>query len=388
MLDAPKFLSKYNSLKSAALKNRYITNRCIEPLLTSLSNQFSQCVLGTSEGGMSIHSLQIGTGSKRILIWSQMHGNESTTTKALFDLFNYFELSDSKALLEACTLFIIPILNPDGADAYTRLNKNHVDLNRDAKVLTQSESQILRSVYKEFKPDFCFNMHGQRTIFSAGNTSNSAVLSFLSPSENDERSLTPTRQKSMEVIQVMNSALQQYLPNQIGRYDDGYNDNCVGDYFQTQGTPTVLFEAGHFPKDYNREETRKFMALALMSALDYVANNSVSGIDYKSYFDIPENDKLFYDVIVRKAQLSSHNPEIFNDIGIQYTEVLVSGSIVFKPKIVFVGDLKSKQGHFEIDADFKQVSHPDFEVLSNGNEIDFIMIEFTKNLLFSNNNLM
>tara|TARA_B100000767_G_scaffold135830_1_gene128770 strand:- start:42564 stop:43730 length:1167 start_codon:yes stop_codon:yes gene_type:complete len=388
MLDAPKFLSKYNSLKAAALKNRYITNRCIEPLLTSLSNQFSQSVLGTSEGGMSIHGLQIGTGSKRILIWSQMHGNESTTTKALFDLFNYFELSDSKALLEACTLFIIPILNPDGADAYTRLNKNQVDLNRDAKVLTQSESQILRSVYKEFKPDFCFNMHGQRTIFSAGNTSNSAVLSFLSPSENDERSLTTTRQKSMEVIQVMNSALQQYLPNQIGRYDDGYNDNCVGDYFQTQGTPTVLFEAGHFPKDYNREETRKFMALALMSALDYVANNSVSGIDYKSYFDIPENDKLFYDVIVRKAQLSSHNPEVFNDIGIQYTEVLVSGSIVFKPKIVFVGDLKSKQGHFEIDADFKQVSHPDFEVLSNGNEIDFIMIEFTKNLLFNNNNLM
>lgn len=388
MLDAPKFLSKYNSLKSSALKNRYITNRCIEPLLTSLSNQFSQSVLGTSEGGMSIHGLQIGTGSKRILIWSQMHGNESTTTKALFDLFNYFELSDSKALLEACTLFIIPILNPDGADAYTRLNKNQVDLNRDAKALTQSESQILRSVYKEFMPDFCFNMHGQRTIFSAGNTSNSAVLSFLSPSENDERHLTTTRQKSMEVIQVMNSALQQYLPNQIGRYDDGYNDNCVGDYFQTQGTPTVLFEAGHFPKDYNREETRKFMALALMSALDYVANNSVSGIDYKSYFDIPENDKLFYDVIVRKAQLSSHNPEIFNDIGIQYTEVLVSGSIVFKPKIVFVGDLKSKQGHFEIDADFKQVSHPDFEVLSNGNEIDFIMIEFTKNLLFSNNNLM
>ena len=51
----------------------------------------------------------------------------------------------------------------------------------------------------------------------------------------------------MEVIQVMNSALQQYLPNQIGRYDDGYNDNCVGDYFQTQGTPTVLFEAGTLP---------------------------------------------------------------------------------------------------------------------------------------------
>ena len=115
-----------------------------------------------------------------------MHGNESTTTKAIFDLFNYFELADSKALLEACTLLIIPILNPDGAEAYTRFNKNQVDLNRDAQALTQSESKILRTSFESFKPHFCFNMHGQRTIFSAGNTSNSAVLSFLSPSENIE----------------------------------------------------------------------------------------------------------------------------------------------------------------------------------------------------------
>ena len=185
MLDASCFLSKYNSLKATALKNRYITNTHIEPLLNSLSNQFNQSILGTSEGGLPIHALQIGTGSKRILIWSQMHGNESTTTKALFDLFNYFEFPESKELLEACTLFIIPILNPDGAYLYTRLNKNKVDLNRDAKELTQSESRVLRTTFEIFKPHFCFNMHGQRTIFSAGNTPNSSILSFLSPSRNN-----------------------------------------------------------------------------------------------------------------------------------------------------------------------------------------------------------
>ena len=95
MLDAPYFLSQYNSLKATDLKNRYITNAHIEPLLASLTNRFSQSILGTSVGGLSIHALQIGTGAKRILIWSQMHGNESTTTKAIFDLFNYFELADS-----------------------------------------------------------------------------------------------------------------------------------------------------------------------------------------------------------------------------------------------------------------------------------------------------
>ena len=387
MLDTSYFLSHYNSLKATALEKRYVTNSHIEPLLKSLSNQFSQTILGTSEAGLPIHGLQIGTGSRRILIWSQMHGNESTTTKALFDLFNCLELSDSKTFLEACTLFIIPILNPDGAAAYTRLNHNQIDLNRDAKALTQSESKILRITYEEFKPHFCFNMHGQRTIFSAGNTHNSAVLSFLSPSEDQDRSLTITRQKSMEIIHVMNQALQPYLPNQIGRYDDGFNDNCVGDYFQSQGTPTVLFEAGHFPMDYNREETRKYMALALVSALDYLANNPVSGDTFKPYFDIPENGKLFYDVIVRNALLNPLTPKVFKDIGIQYTESLASGNVAFHPKVVFIGDLSDKKGHLELDANFKKVSHPDFEELSEGYEIVFIMIELTKKSLFSNNNL-
>ena len=167
MLDIPYFLSEYTSFKSTALANRYITNSHIEPLLNSLPSQFCQSLLGTSEAGMPIHGVQVGTGSKRILIWSQMHGNESTTTKALFDLFNYFELPNSETLLEACTLFIIPILNPDGAEVYTRLNGRQIDLNRDAKALSQSESKILRTAYNTFKPHFCFNMHGQRTIFSA-----------------------------------------------------------------------------------------------------------------------------------------------------------------------------------------------------------------------------
>ena len=378
MFDASSFLLKYNALKATALESRYITNAHIEPLLTSLTKQFSQIILGTSEGGLPIHAIQIGTGSKRILIWSQMHGNESTTTKAIFDLFNYFDSSDSKELLEACTLFIIPILNPDGAKAFTRLNKNQIDLNRDAKNLTQSESKLLRSTFESFKPHFCFNMHGQRTIFSAGNTPNSAALSFLSPSENDQRSITITRQKSMEIIQVMNKTLQPYLPNQIGRYDDGFNDNCVGDYFQSNGTPTILFEAGHFPKDYKREVTRKYMVLALISAIDYIANSTISGAGYKPYFDIPENDKQFYDIIVRNALIDSSKPTCFDDIAIQYTEVLMSGEVIFKPEIVYMGDLNNKHGHKEIDADFKTVSHPDFETLSLGNEIDFIMIENVK----------
>ena len=387
MLDIAHFLAQYKSLQADVLKHRYVTNSHIEPLLNCLSKKFTQTVLGNSEAGLPIHGLQVGSGSKRILIWSQMHGNESTTTKALFDAFNYFDLEDYKLLLSTCTLCIIPILNPDGAAAYTRLNANQIDLNRDANDLSQSESKILRQTYQNFKPDFCFNMHGQRTIFSAGKTNNSAVLSFLSPSENTERSLTPTRQQAMEVIQFMNQELQEFLPNQIGRYDDGFNSNCVGDYFQSQGTPTVLFESGHFPKDYPREETRKYTALALMLALDYISTNEVSGERYKPYFEIPENEKLFYDIIIRNALLDPQKPNVITDIGIQYTEVLELDKISFKPKVAIVGDLKENHGHLEIDACFEHVSHPNYDVLSKDYEIVFILLNLKEISLLLNDNL-
>ena len=292
MFNSTLFLSQYKSLKAQSLKSRHISNLHIEPLLELLSDKFEVSVLGHSEAGLPIHAVKIGSGSIRILMWSQMHGNESTTTKAVFDLFNYLELDDFKAFLSSCSLFIIPMLSPDGALAYTRSNYNQVDLNRDAINRSQIESRILRSAFDTFKPNFCFNLHGQRTIFSAGKSNNSSVISFLSPSENEERSITTTRKKSMSIINFMNRVLQIYLPDQIGRYDDDFNPNCVGEQFQTLGVPTILFEAGHYPRDYNREETRKYITLSLFTALDYVSNYDIQGDDFQHYFDIPANERL------------------------------------------------------------------------------------------------
>jgi murein tripeptide amidase MpaA len=56
------------------------------------------------------------------------------------------------------------MLNPDGADMYTRLNANEVDLNRDSQNLTQPESKVLREIFDLFQPHYCFNLHDQRTI--------------------------------------------------------------------------------------------------------------------------------------------------------------------------------------------------------------------------------
>ena len=87
----------------------------------------------------------------------------------------------------------------------------------------------------------------------------------------------------MSIINAINSVLQLYLPNQVGRYDDSFNPNCVGDQFQILGVPTVLFEAGHYPGDYSREQTRKYIALSLFTAIECIAENKVNEKFYSIY---------------------------------------------------------------------------------------------------------
>ncbi|EZH75416.1 peptidase M14 [Aquimarina atlantica] len=337
----------FNTYKEVSLFGRYITPDHISPLLDLLSLKTEIEQIGLSEDNEPIHLIKLGNGSKKLLFWSQMHGNESTTTKAVFDLLNFVtDVSNdlAKTILKECTIYIIPILSPDGAKAYTRLNFNQVDLNRDAQQKTQKESIVFGKLIERIRPDFAFNLHGQRTIFSAGETKHPATVSFLSPASDLERSITPGRKIAMEIIAKMNTVLQQFIPNQVGRYDDGFNLNCVGDTLANMGVPTILFEAGHYSNDYDREITREYIFYSLITSIEYIATTQITGDRYKDYFSIPENGKCFYDIIIRDVMLKEKNV----DIAVQYSEELVKNSVKFIPKIVKIGNLQKFYGHREI----------------------------------------
>ncbi|WP_396601148.1 M14 family zinc carboxypeptidase [Algibacter sp. R77976] len=365
--------------KEQRLSHRYITNKNIEPLLGDLTDLIHVETIGKSVLNNPIFGLKIGYGNKRILMWSQMHGNESTTTKAIFDLLNTLLDSESnlKYILEACTLYIIPILNPDGALAYTRINANEVDLNRDAQNLTQPESHVLRDAFNTFKPHFCYNLHGQRTIFSAGTTNNSATVSFLAPAQDAECTITPTRTVAMEIIGVMNKALQDIIPNQVGVYDDAFNLNCVGDTFQSENVPTILFEAGHYAHDYGRDKTRELIFTSYITSLSYIAKNDITGSKYKPYFDIPENDKCFLDIIIRNTKVNDESV----DIGIQFQERLIENEIKFIPKVEKIEPLKGIYAHQEIDAKGSEVFDAERKALKIGYENVFVILNNEKILL-------
>ncbi|MEY8849080.1 M14 metallopeptidase family protein [Psychroserpens sp. XS_ASV72] len=369
-IDSFNFLFK--TYKENTLYGRYINTSSIEPILKKRDLQSYSKIIGHSVLGIPIYNVTIGSGQKRVLMWSQMHGNESTTTKAVFDLLNFLtsEIPLAKNLLSYCTISIIPILNPDGAKAYTRFNANEIDLNRDAQDLSQPESKVLRDVFDEFQANFCFNLHGQRTIFSAGKTNKPATVSFLSPAQDAECSLTENRKVAMALIASMNENLQQQIPGQVGVYDDAFNLNCVGDTFQSFGVPTVLFEAGHYPNDYDRDITRGFIFQSLLIALQKISENGIDESSHQAYFDIPENQKLFYDVLIRNSTVG--------DIGILYTEKLIGETICFVPKVEKISNLESFYGHKELDANGHQVLDENGKVPQEGYEIDFVSINNEK----------
>lgn len=345
-------LSDYHSIKQKKLRGRYITYEHISSILNGLSDTFKVGQIGESVNGLPIKSVTFGKGQKRILMWSQMHGNESTTTKAVFDLVNWVGTKNSLSdtILDNCTIKIIPILNPDGAKAYTRVNANNIDLNRDAQDRSQPESMMLRKCFEEFKPGFCFNLHDQRTIFNVGNTSNPATISFLAPAHDEERTISSTRELSMQIIVAMNNMLQQEIPGQVGRYDDSFNANCIGDTFQMLGTPTILFEAGHYPDDYERENTRKYIFKALITALFAISSDTLSENSSEEYFQIPDNNKFYYDIVIQNAHII--NPQKFKEddsIAILFKELLQDSKIHFEPAFEKTGILQGCYGHKTYD---------------------------------------
>jgi hypothetical protein len=365
------------------LNGKYIHLEKILPLLKTYENVFEISIIGKSVQQRNIFQVKIGTGKTKILLWSQMHGNEPTTTKGLFDFFKFLAVDSllAKQIKNNYTLICIPMLNPDGAFAYTRENANGIDLNRDAFNATQPEMKVLRAIYDDFKPNFCFNMHDQRTIFGTDGYNLPATISFLAPAFNEKREYNDIRLKAITVINKVFDELNYFLPNQIGRFDDSYNINCTGDYFTTQNTPTILFEAGFFQNDYNREESRKFVFIALLSSFSNIYENVVVDNELHNYLRIPQNNDKYFDFIYKNVKIIQNNIEKIINFAAQYSEVLINNEIHFIAKISKIEDLENYFGHQTYDCKSMLFSSNGLNYPQIGNNADFCLNNLLK---FSN----
>jgi hypothetical protein len=87
--------------------------------------------IGVSAQGRPIRGLQIGTGSRKLVLIGDTHGlPEANTFELVRQLADYFR-ANAQEVPDSVRLYIIPTLNPDGLALGTRFNSRGVDLNRN-----------------------------------------------------------------------------------------------------------------------------------------------------------------------------------------------------------------------------------------------------------------
>ena len=249
-------LQNYEQYKEPLIKSRLFKHSDVTLLIQKQVDNglLKDEVIAQSVQGRNIHHLTMGKGQTKVFLWSQMHGDEATATMALFDLFNFLSANDQynslrKNLLDNLELHIVPMLNPDGAQIWTRTNAMKIDLNRDAQNLATPEARALMELAKKLQPDFGFNLHDQSTYYAAGkNTFEPATISFLAPAYNTVKDMNPTRTKAVQLIVSINNAIQSMIPNKVAKYNDTYDARCFGDTFQGLGISTILIEFGRLSK--------------------------------------------------------------------------------------------------------------------------------------------
>ena len=346
-------VSQYENFKEPSLNKRRIKHEDLQPLIEKYQNQAGITVtkVGESIEGRSLSLLSLGSGDTDVFLWSQMHGDEPTATQAIFDILNYFSSEQKnnaqKLLLKKLRFHFLPMLNPDGAEVFTRRNALGIDINRDALDLASPEGRTLKRVRDSLEADFGFNLHDQSKYYNAERTDKPATLSYLAPAYNYEKDINEVRGNAMKVIVLMNALVQGFAPGQVGRYNDDFEPRAFGDNIQKWGTSAILIESGGFLNDAEKQEIRQLNYVSILAALYSIATKSYEKIDLDDYEKIPHNDRKLFDLKIEDVQYELLGNTYTLDIGVNYLEVDNASHSNFytKAQIMDLGDLSTYYGY-------------------------------------------
>jgi hypothetical protein len=334
----------------------------VDALAKRFPGQFSVEEIGRSLEGRPIRLLKLGSGRRRVLLWSQMHGDEPSATPAVLDLVSYVlaHRGDRAAqrLLEGATLLIVPMLNPDGAERYERRNTQGIDINRDALNLATPEGRLLKAVRDRYAPELGFNLHDQNRRTTVGATDKLASISLLAVSGDPQGTLTPGRARAKRVCSAIVAALSRYVPGGIARYDEDWSPRAFGDNITAWGTPVVLIESGGFPAGTGYEHLTRLNFVALLAVLDEFVRNDLAARDDRLYEALPRNASgSWSDVVVRGGRLlqpgiaEAYRADVaFDVVGSDRAAAACAGAPRRGSRVSEIGDARFLFGRDSVDA--------------------------------------
>jgi len=347
-----KLSGNYEKYKEVTIANRRFKHQDIVPLIENLKGQFNVRKVGASVEERAIYMVSFGKGEQSVLLWSQMHGNESTATMALLDIFNFLSGNDEhnelrKLLHENLTLHFIPMLNPDGAEKFQRRNAYGFDINRDALRLQSPEARTLKNVRDSLEADWGFNLHDQSRYTASGLSPKTATIYNYGKDINEKRG------DAIKLIGVINNIIQNYIPGKVGKYLDDFEPRAFGDNIQKWGTRTILVESGGLVDDREKQQIRKLNFVLILSALESIATRSYQDYSLEIYDNLPFNSSgRLHDLIIRNAKFNYRVDEYITDIAFRSNEIEDEQHKKFylSSSIRDLGDLSTYYGYEEFDA--------------------------------------
>jgi hypothetical protein len=337
----------------------------VAPSLTSPDLRTEE--VGRSMLGRAISTITFGSGPVRVLLWSQMHGDESTASMALADIFRF--LAEGTAdplrtrLRDRLTIVFVPMLNPDGAELFQRENAAGIDVNRDARRLATPEARALKAVHDRFQPAFGFNLHDQGARTRVGAAGLQSAIALLAPAYDSARSWNASRSRARLVAATLAGLLRHEIAGRVAKYDDTFNPRAFGDLMEQWGTSTVLIESGALPGDPGKQRLRALNVAAILGALDAIATESYRSADPAAYETLPYNTSGASDLLIAGGRLVlPGQPPLAADIAVNYEDAVARTG----GRVRDVGDLQGAIALDTLNAEGLFV-HPDPAVLTAGN---------------------
>lgn len=332
--------------KVPGLEDRRFTHR---DLWAALGPYLDSSLLTVDEIGKSIQervlrAVTFGTGDTRVLLWSQMHGDESTATMALADIIRFFVDGGGDPLRErirnSLSVTMVPMLNPDGAEVFQRENAIGVDINRDARRRATPEARALKALRDRLSPQFGFNLHDQWARTLAGQGGAQVGIALLAPATDEARGYDPTRARARLIAAGIAEVLSHEMGPHLAKYDDEFTPRAFGDLMQVWGTSTVLIESGALAGDSEKQRLRALNVTALLSAFDAIATGSYREADPDIYERLPFNERIDHDILLRGGRLVDGKGKSFEvDVGLYYEDPLKKEGL----RLSEMGDLRDEQ---------------------------------------------
>jgi len=259
---------------------------------------------GQSGEGRELLYATVGTGPTTFWLQARIHGNELHSTEAALQILDLLDSGNPTAqvIRENLTVVVIPMYNPDGAEANIRQSTTptRIDLNRDWENFAQPESVAFWRLWRDVAPQLALDLHhmGQAPIVEDTDDLNQFQIGARSidPARMTDLQWLTNRQMAMvsvdaldryglanvahyPLIDITNAALSRMLMG--GTAPAGEQP-----VMQTPTQGAIFYEVRSVGQKSNGQLENLFR-IPTMAVLTAAADGSLNSYDISGYTSLP-----------------------------------------------------------------------------------------------------